>query len=62
MTLLVILAFVFSGVALMVFFGEKHGKPMTTQTQSRYAKWSWILVFSLLFIALIKAMMESLLH
>lgn len=57
MTLLVILAIVFAGVALMVAFGEKYGKPMEPEEQAKYAKWTRILVFSLLFIALIKAVM-----
>lgn len=55
MTLLVILAIVFAGVALMVVFGEKYGKPMEPEEQAKYAKWTRILVFSLLFIALINA-------
>ncbi len=56
MTLLIILGLVFVGVALMVVFGEKHGKPMEPEEQAKYAKWTRILVFSLLFIALIKGL------
>ncbi len=58
MVLLIILAVVFAGVALMVLFGEKYGKPMTNEEQAKYSKWLRILVFSLLFIALIKAIIE----
>ena len=53
MTLLIILAVVFGGVALMVILGEKYGKPMEAQEQQKYSKWLVILVFIMLFAALI---------
>ncbi len=58
MTLLIILAAVFGGVALMVVLGEKYGKPMEPEEQAKYSKWLRILVFALLFIALFKAILE----
>lgn len=57
MTLLIILGLVFAGVALMVVFGEKHGKPMEAEEQAKYAKWTRILVFVLIFTAIIKLAM-----
>lgn len=56
MTLLIILACVFGGVALMVIFGEKYGKPMDEQQQASYSKWLRILVFVLIIAAIIKMM------
>jgi len=56
LTLLIILGLVFAGVALMVVFGEKHGKPMEPEEQAKYSKWTRILVFSLLIIAVIKGL------
>ncbi|WNC71242.1 hypothetical protein RGQ13_14065 [Thalassotalea psychrophila] len=53
MTLLVILAVVFGSVAIMVILGEKYGKPMEAQEQQKYSKWLIILVFIMLFAALI---------
>ncbi|WP_448213900.1 hypothetical protein [Colwellia sp. MEBiC06753] len=58
MTLLVILAFVFIGVALMVIFGEKFGKPLEVGEQRKYSKILMLLVFASLFIALIKNLVE----
>ena len=57
MALLVILGFVFAGVALMVFFGEKHGKPMDNEQQAKYSKVGAILVFVLIIAGIIKMMM-----
>ncbi|GHF81523.1 hypothetical protein GCM10017161_06200 [Thalassotalea marina] len=56
MTLLIILGLVFAGVALMVFFGERYGKPMDVEQQAKYSKWIRILVFALIFAALLKMM------
>lgn len=58
MTLLIILGIVFFVVALMVVLGERFGKPMEPEEQAKYAKWTRILVFALLFIAIIKAAMD----
>ncbi len=57
MTLLIILACVFGGVALMVVLGEKFGKPLDKQEQSKYSKIIIVLVFVLLIASLIKGMM-----
>ena len=54
MALLVILVCVFAGVALMIFFGEKYGKPLSGKEQGKYSKIIMILVFASLFIALHK--------
>lgn len=54
MTLLIILACVFGGVALMVILGEKFGKPLEHSEQRKYSKILIVLVFASLFIALIK--------
>lgn len=53
MTLLIILGLVFAGVALMVFFGEKYGKPMDEEQQANYSKWIRILVFALIIAAIL---------
>lgn len=58
MTLLIILGLVFAGVALMVIFGEKFGKPMAEGEQAKLSKWLRILVFASLFIALFKMMLS----
>ena len=55
MVLLIILACIFGGVALMVFFGEKYAKPLDKEQQQKYSKWIVILVFISLIGALIKA-------
>jgi len=57
MTLLIILLAVFSCVALMVYFGERFGKPMDNEQQAKYSKILPILVFILLIGAVIKAFM-----
>jgi amino acid permease len=54
MTLLIILACVFAAVALMVILGERFGKPMSDEQQSKFSKTSWILVFIILIAALVK--------
>ncbi|WOH37565.1 hypothetical protein RI844_19725 [Thalassotalea fonticola] len=54
MTLLIILAVVFGGVAVMVILGEKFGKPLEVKEQQKYSKWITILVFVMLFAALFK--------
>ena len=56
MTLLIILAVVFVVVALMVILGERFGKPMTEEQQSKYGKTIGILVFILLIAAIIKGL------
>lgn len=57
MTLFIILACVFGVVALMVFFGEKFGKPMSNKQQAKFSKISWILVFTILLAAIIREML-----
>ncbi len=57
MTLLIILLAVFAGVALMVVFGEKFGSPINEEQQAKYGKIMPILVFVLLFAAIIKLAM-----
>jgi len=54
MALLIILGLVFAAVALMVVLGEKFGKPMEAEEQTKLAKFARILGFLLLAIALIK--------
>ena len=56
MTLLIILAVLFIGIALMVFLGERFGKPMEQEQQAKYAKMTRILVFVLLLVAIIKSL------
>jgi hypothetical protein len=58
MTLLVILGLVFLAVILMVVLGEKFGKPMEPEEQVKYSKWTRILVFAMLIIALIKVALD----
>lgn len=53
MTLLIILACVFGGVALMVILGEKYGKPLEPEEQGKYSKIIMVLVFISLITALI---------
>ena len=57
MTLVIILLAVFAGVALMVFFGERFGKPMSQEEQAKYGKVTWVLVFILLIAAIIGNML-----
>ena len=54
MTLLYILFAVFAGVALMVVIGERFGKPMSSEEQSKYAKIIPILVFILIIGAILR--------
>ena len=56
MTLIIILACVFIAVFLMVTLGERFGKPITEEQQSKYGKVLPILVFILLIGAVIKTM------
>jgi len=56
MTLLIILVAVFVAVGLMVVIGERFGKPMTEEQQSKYSKITRILVFVLLIAAIIKGL------
>ncbi|WP_281560176.1 hypothetical protein [Thalassomonas sp. RHCl1] len=56
MTLLMILAAVFGGVALMVILGQRFGKPMEAEQQAKYAKILPILIFVMLIAGLIKAL------
>ncbi|GAA6206004.1 MULTISPECIES: hypothetical protein [Thalassotalea] len=58
MTLLVILGLVFLAVILMVILGERFGKPMEEQEQVKYSKWTRILVFALIIIAIAKLAFE----
>lgn len=57
MTLLYILFAVFAGVALMVIVGQKFGKPMTSEEQSKYAKIIPILVFILIIGGIVRELM-----
>ncbi len=57
MTLLIILACVFGGVALMVVLGQKFGKPLDGEEQRKYSKIIMVLVFVSLIVALIKTAM-----
>ena len=59
MTLLIILAVLFVGVALMVIIGERFGKPMEPELQQKYAKITRILVFVLLITAILKGLFFS---
>ncbi|MBL4899394.1 MAG: hypothetical protein JKX76_07060 [Colwellia sp.] len=54
MTLLIILACVFAVVALMVILGERFGKPMSEEQQTKFSKTAWILVLIILLAALVK--------
>jgi len=57
MTLFIILAAVFGGVALMVLFGERYGKPLEQKDQQKYSKILVILVFVLLIAALVRELL-----
>ncbi|WP_168427282.1 hypothetical protein [Candidatus Colwellia aromaticivorans] len=54
MTLLIILACVFAAVALMVVLGERFGKPMSAEQQTKFSKTTWILVLIILVAAIVK--------
>ncbi len=57
MTLLIILGVVFACVALMVVLGEKFGKPMSSEQQSKFSKISMFLCGALIIGAIIKQML-----
>ncbi|MCJ8321905.1 MAG: hypothetical protein MJK12_19880 [Colwellia sp.] len=57
MTLLYILFAVFVGVALMVIIGQKFGKPMSSEEQTKYAKIIPILVFILIIGAIVRELL-----
>jgi len=57
MTLLIILASVFGAVALMVILGERFGKPMSDKQQAKFSKTTWILVFIILLVGIVKDML-----
>ena len=54
MTLLIILFFVFTAVALMVILGERFGKPMEVEQQQKYSKILWVVVFIAIIAAIIR--------
>lgn len=54
MTLLIILGLVFAGVALMVVFGERFGKPMEPEQQQKLSRVATILVFVLIIVGVLK--------
>lgn len=54
MTLLIILAVVFGCVGLMVFFGERHAKPVSEKDMAKYSKIIPFLMGVLLIAVLIK--------
>lgn len=56
MTLIIILLAVFACVALMVFLGERFGKPMEEGQQSKYSKIIAILCGALIISALVREM------
>ena len=56
MTLLIILACVFGAVALMVILGERFGKPMSEEQQTKFSKTTWVLVFAILLAAIVREM------
>jgi len=58
MTLLIILACIFGGLALIVMFTERFGKPQTPEQQAKLSKIAIVLVFVLLVSGLIKALMS----
>ncbi len=55
MNVLIILAVLFSAVALMVILVERFAKPVDEQQQAKYSKLLPILVFIMLITVLIKA-------
>ena len=52
--LLIILLFIFSGVALMVVLGERFGKPMEPEKMRRLQRWFLPLVGLMLVLSLVK--------
>ncbi|RBW46481.1 hypothetical protein DS885_08140 [Psychromonas sp. B3M02] len=59
MTIIWILIALFVAVALMVVLGERYAKPISAKQQAKYSKILPILVFVMLFIALLKQVFES---
>lgn len=57
MTLLIILLVVFGCVALMVILGERFGKPMEPEQQSKYSKIVAILCGVLIVAGIVKQML-----
>ncbi len=55
MNVLILLAVLFSAVALMVILLERFAKPINEQQQAKYSKILPVLVFIMLITALIKA-------
>ncbi len=55
MTLLIILACVFAGITLMLVLGERLGRPMSRSQQTRFSKISYLLVFIILIVSMIKS-------
>lgn len=58
MTLLIILLCVFGGVGLIVVLGQRFGKPIEVEQQQKYSKVLWILIFVLLFAAIIRELVS----
>jgi len=56
MTLFIILACIFAAVAFMVVLGERFGKPMSDKQQEKFSKTTWVLVFVILVLAIIKGL------
>lgn len=56
MTLIIILLAVFVGIAFMVILGERFGKPMNNEAQTKMAKTTKILVFVLIIAAIINGL------
>ncbi len=54
MTLLIILACVFGAVVIMLVLGERYGKPMSSEQQTKFSKISWVLVFVILLAAIVR--------
>lgn len=59
MTVIWILVVLFGAVALMVILGERYAKPINAKQQAKYSKILPILVFIMLFIAIIKQAFQS---
>lgn len=57
-TLLMLLLFIFGGVALMVIIGERHAKPMDSEKLPRITRWILPLVFLAIVIRMIQYFME----
>jgi len=57
MTLLIILAAVFAGIALMIVLGERFGTPMDEQQQSKFSTIATYLCGALIVAAIIRQML-----